>query len=204
MVAPVEMECVLSKVPSYLPPGNLNSPLFVRPFGMALDNEISGLSQVFWELATSRGLSVSTFESCTGGLLAGALTELSGSSRYFRGGVVAYDNAIKTDFIGVDPTRLSAHGAVSKDTVEQMAESGRKLFRTNLAIAVSGVAGPTGGTKEKPVGTVWLACSAALAGRTSLVTRQFLFSGNRFEVRQAAVCESLRLLIECGKEVSCA
>lgn len=104
-----------------------------------------------------RNATLCTAESCTGGNIAHKITLRSGSSRYFKGGIVSYDNSIKSGVLGVKKETLEKHGAVSKEVVEEMAERAVELFGTDYSIAVSGIAGPTGGTEEKPVGTVWIA-----------------------------------------------
>ena len=105
------------------------------------------------------GLTLSTAESCTGGNIAHLLTLHPGSSHFFKGGVIAYSNEVKQNVLGVDPKEIENHGAVSKEVVEQMAQNVRKVLKTDIAVATSGIAGPDGGTFEKPVGTVWIAAS---------------------------------------------
>lgn len=111
-----------------------------------------------------RGLTVSAAESCTGGYISHMFTKVAGSSAYFMGSVVSYDNSVKINVLGVNPETIAQYGAVSEETVMQMADGARKLMKTDFAIATSGIAGPDGGTPEKPVGTLWIACS--MEGRT--------------------------------------
>ncbi len=111
-----------------------------------------------------QGLTVSAAESCTGGYISHMFTKVAGSSAYFMGSVVSYDNSVKVNVLGVNSETIAQHGAVSEETVTQMAEGARKLMKTDFAIATSGIAGPDGGTPEKPVGTLWIAC--AMEGRT--------------------------------------
>jgi len=106
------------------------------------------------------GKTLAVAESCTGGLLGGAVTAIPGSSLYFSGGVVAYGNSAKISLLGVSPGLISARGAVSREVALAMAEGALSLFRADLAIAVTGVAGPGGGSRGKPVGTVWVAVVA--------------------------------------------
>ena len=108
------------------------------------------------ELLGKAGLTLSTAESCTGGLIGDRITNVSGSSRYFRGGIIAYCNRVKKDMLGVEEEVLRTHGAVSKMTAIQMAQGVRELLRTDIAVSATGIMGPTGGTPDKPVGTVWL------------------------------------------------
>tara|TARA_B110000285_G_scaffold86632_1_gene99281 strand:+ start:333 stop:1574 length:1242 start_codon:yes stop_codon:yes gene_type:complete len=118
------------------------------------------------DILKAKGLTVSTAESCTGGLIAHQLTTVSGSSAYFHGSVVAYDNKIKRNVLGVKAETLEEFGAVSEETVSEMVQGVLKVMETNYAIAVSGIAGPTGGTPTKPVGTIWVAVGNANEIRT--------------------------------------
>ena len=129
-------------------------------------------------------------ESCTGGLVAQRVTAIPGASDTFVGGVVAYDNAVKTASLGVPRETLDAHGAVSEETVLAMAAGARALFGVEAAVAVTGIAGPTGGTPEKPVGTMWMAARVGDAARA--VKR--VFPGDREEIRQRAAQATLDLL----------
>lgn len=122
-----------------------------------LASEDLPLETILSNLLKQHGQTISTAESCTGGRLAAALNAQSGSSAYYMGSVVAYDNSIKEQVLGVEHTILEEYGAVSEQTVRQMAEGVRVLMQTDYAIATSGIAGPTGGTADKPVGTVWIA-----------------------------------------------
>lgn len=124
------------------------------------------------------GKSVSTAESCTGGNIAHKITLVPGSSAYYKGGVVAYANEVKSGLLGVCQSSIMEHGAVSRSVVEQMAEGVRTLAGADLAVATSGVAGPGGGTPEKPVGTVWI---AATNGK-SVLSECFHFEGGRAEI----------------------
>ncbi|MCR5886336.1 competence/damage-inducible protein A [Hymenobacter sp. J193] len=133
------------------------------------------LEQAVGQLLAARGLTVSTAESCTGGYLAHKLTSVAGSSQYFRGSVVAYHNDIKINRLGVLPETLAAHGAVSEEVVRQMAEGARQRLGTDVALATSGIAGPDGGTEEKPVGTFWL----AYADEHQTIARKIAFNRSR-------------------------
>lgn len=126
-------------------------------------------------LLIQKSFTISTAESCTGGKIAGMLTSVPGSSAYFKGSIVAYANEIKQKVLGVNINTLQKHGAVSREVVEEMSENGRSLMNTDYCIAVSGIAGPDGGTAEKPVGTVWISISSA----TKTETVQFIFGDNR-------------------------
>jgi len=117
-------------------------------------------------LLRERGTTVCTAESCTGGKIASMLTSIPGSSVYYKGSVIAYDNSVKINLLGVSPVTIEKHGAVSRETVEQMAAGARKLLNADYSLATSGIAGPDGGTDEKPVGTVWIAVSSAAETRS--------------------------------------
>lgn len=119
------------------------------------------LDELVHKTLTERGLTLSTAESCTGGNIARLLTAQAGASTYFMGGVVAYSNEVKENILGVKHSTLETHGAVSEETVREMAEGVRTRLGTDLAIATTGIAGPDGGTSEKPVGTVWIAVADA-------------------------------------------
>ncbi|WP_461209731.1 CinA family protein [Desulfocurvus sp. DL9XJH121] len=140
----------------------------------------------------ARGLWLGTAESCTGGLIAASLTDVAGSSGWFRGAVVAYANEVKQGLLDVPPGDLAAHGAVSEPVVLAMARGACAALGVDCAVAVSGVAGPGGGTPDKPVGTVWIAWKAP--GRTW--ARRFSFAGDRAAVRRATVEAAVRGL--CG------
>ncbi|MBI5597841.1 MAG: CinA family nicotinamide mononucleotide deamidase-related protein [Elusimicrobia bacterium] len=139
-----------------------------------------------------RGWRLATAESCTGGTLAGALTSAPGSSEWFLGGAVAYSNALKTLLLGVPEGLLAAHGAVSAECARAMAAGARERFGSDASIAVTGIAGPGGGTKAKPVGLVHIAVS--VPGRTESAQR--VFPGDREQVRRRSVAFSLGLLRE--------
>lgn len=117
----------------------------------------SPLEVTVGELLKKKNLTVSTAESCTGGSIAARLTSIAGSSEYFTGGIVAYSNEVKMEILRVSPLTLKEHGAVSEATVVEMVKGAMKALKTDCAVATSGIAGPGGGTPEKPVGTVWIA-----------------------------------------------
>ena len=128
------------------------------------------LETVIGKLLLSHHATLSTAESCTGGFVAHKLTSIPGASRYFTGSVVAYDNDVKMNSLGVPMADLLEYGAVSEQTVTVMAEGIRKLMHTTYGIATSGVAGPDGGSPEKPVGTIWIACASPKKTTTRLLT----------------------------------
>jgi PncC family amidohydrolase len=135
-------------------------------------------------------MTVAVAESCTGGLLAGALTSLSGSSAYFISGAVVYSNSAKQQALNVPALMLKKYGAVSDPVGRALAENIRKKARTDFGIGITGIAGPTGGSAAKPVGTVFIAVST----RAKTVCRRFLFKGTRSSIRKQSVKEALVLL----------
>ena len=143
-------------------------------------------------LLEARGWRVSTAESCTGGLLAGAITDVAGSSGWFERGFVTYSNLAKIEMIGVPATLIEQHGAVSEPVAKAMAEGALRNSRAQVSIAITGVAGPAGGSEAKPVGTVSFAWSNRL--HTGVETQ--LFKGDREQVRTQAAAHALRKLLE--------
>jgi PncC family amidohydrolase len=137
-------------------------------------------------LARSRTLA--TAESCTGGLVGAALTDLAGSSAWYLGGIVAYSNSLKTRLLGVPPELLAAHGAVSAETARAMAEGAQAKTGADLAISITGIAGPGGGTQDKPVGLVYM----AVADLGNIAVFEHRFSGSRAGIRAKAVDAALR------------
>jgi nicotinamide-nucleotide amidase len=133
------------------------------------------LQEIVGQLLSARKATLSTAESCTGGQIAEMITSIAGSSEYFRGSIVAYSNEIKEKLLGVKHETLVENGAVSEQTVREMAAGVRERLRTDYSIAVSGIAGPTGGSPEKPVGTTWI----AVASPSGIITRKFLFGEHR-------------------------
>lgn len=117
------------------------------------------LEEKIGELLKSKNLSLSTAESCTGGSIAALVTSVPGSSEYFNGGIVAYSNEVKMSLLHVSAETLEKYGAVSRETVIEMVKGAMKALKTDCAVSTSGIAGPSGGTKEKPVGTVWIAAA---------------------------------------------
>lgn len=147
---------------------------------------------------TDEAMTVSVAESCTAGGLAYTLTTASGSSAYFLGGIIAYDNRVKISLLDVSEDDLARFGAVSAEMAEAMAASCRRRFSTDLAVSVTGIAGPGGGTPEKPLGLVYI----GLASRLGVSSRRFLFSGSREDVRSASIDAALRWLRETVDDLS--
>lgn len=133
------------------------------------------IEEVVGNLLRKRKSTLSLAESCTGGNIAHMITGISGSSDYYKGSIVAYSNELKESFLNVDPNSIISHGAVSKQVVEQMALGANKQFNTDYSIASSGIAGPNGGSDEKPVGTVWI----AVANKNRVISKKLTLGDNR-------------------------
>ena len=155
-------------------------------------NNNNSLSKQLGELLRSKGLVMGTAESCTGGRIANMVTLVAGSSDYFVGGVVSYTNEVKHNVLGVSEDSLRLHGAVSREVVEQMAQGAIRTLGCDCSVATSGVAGPGGGSPEKPVGTVWIA--AAL--KEQVVSHCYHFGTVRAENIQSAADTALTMLLE--------
>lgn len=157
---------------------------------MTIDEEILTAAGAALTALRLRGWRVATAESCTGGLIAAALTALPGSSDVVLGGIVAYANGVKTALLCVDAAVIAAHGAVSAEVAGAMADGARRALGADVAVAVTGVAGPGGGSAEKPAGLVWF----GLATPASTVTEHRVFTGDRAAIRRATVLRALSLL----------
>jgi nicotinamide-nucleotide amidase len=150
------------------------------------------LAETLVSRCRTRGLTVTTAESCTGGLVAGAITAIPGASDILDRGFVTYSNAAKTELLGVPAGLIIAVGAVSEAVARRMATGALSRAKADLAVSVTGIAGPGGGTALKPVGTVWFGC----ATKTGIVTRRRIFPGDRTAIRAASVSFALNLLLE--------
>ncbi|MBN9411872.1 MAG: CinA family protein [Burkholderiales bacterium] len=150
---------------------------------MASDDVVRALA----EALLTRGWMMATAESCTGGLIAGACTDLPGSSAWFERGFVTYSNEAKTDLVGVPAALITLHGAVSEPVARAMASGALARSRAQVAVAVTGVAGPTGGSAEKPVGTVWFGFATPVGVQAALMR----FDGDRAAVRSSTVTHAL-------------
>jgi nicotinamide-nucleotide amidase len=161
------------------------------------DAELQALTGTVARKLTAAGARLATAESCTGGWIAKACTDLSGSSRWFVGGAVAYADAAKTAILGVPVAMLADRGAVSEPVVRAMAQGALERFEADYSIAVSGVAGPDGGTPDKPVGTVWFAWGRRNpAGGIQISTHCEILPGDRDSVRRRTVQRALAGLLE--------
>ncbi|HEV7336058.1 MAG TPA: nicotinamide-nucleotide amidohydrolase family protein [Bosea sp. (in: a-proteobacteria)] len=159
------------------------------------DLETRSLAAELLNISRERGITVATVESCTGGLVCGALTAIAGSSSMVLGGLVTYSNEAKTTLANVPPELILRHGAVSEQVARAMAEGGRERLSARLAVSITGVAGPDGGSEAKPVGLVHFACAGA--DRTLHREKRFGALG-RDEIRRLSVLEALDLLREAS------
>ena len=150
------------------------------------------LEEILRDHLRVRRLTLAAAESCTGGLVSDRITNVSGSSEYFPGGVVAYSYEAKANLLGVSWDTLNAHGAVSGETVLEMARGARKLFSADIGISVSGIAGPTGGLPGKPVGTTWF----GLATNTGEWARHFIWDGDRIQNKHHSSEAALQFIVD--------
>ena len=148
---------------------------------------------------SSRRLTISTAESCTGGLIAKSITDISGASEVFWGGVVSYDNSVKENVLRVKHETLTSYGTVSAQTAREMAEGVRSLCKTDIGISTTGIAGPGGGTKEKPVGTVYVAIATKDGVSSTLL--QINPQLSRDEIRQSTVCTLISMVVEKIRQI---
>ena len=142
-------------------------------------------------LLIERALTLAVAESSSGGLLSEQFTRIPGSSVYFKGGIVTYSNDSKRDILLINPDLIRIHGAVSSEVVLEMAKEARRIFKTDIALAISGITGPTGGTEEKPVGLTYIGIDSL--DQTS--AERFVFKGDREEIRKKSVLHALKLLL---------
>ncbi len=148
------------------------------------------LASKIGRLLRDKGLTLSVAESCTGGKLGDRITDVAGSSDYFMGGVISYSNAAKVALLGVRRTTLDSKGAVSKEVALQMAAGVRKRFHSDLGVGITGIAGPAGGSPEKPVGLVFIAVSS---GKQAVWTRN-LFKGSRSTVKTRSTAKAVQMV----------
>jgi nicotinamide-nucleotide amidase len=179
--------------------------VLMKPNSLSNDEQtIEHLIKKIAQLLQSQNLMLCTAESCTGGMIAAACTDLAGSSQWFERGHVTYSNEAKTEMLGVDAPLIAQHGAVSAEVAQAMVQGAlgnvnaiEASSPARVAVAVTGVAGPTGGTPDKPVGTVWFgfAIRTAPGARATVWTQRQRFAGHRADVRQATVRHALQALI---------
>ncbi len=158
-----------------------------------MDADLTAAASAVLDRARAEGLKIAAAESCTGGLIAAGLTEIPGSSNVFERGFVTYSNEAKTELLGVPADLIAEYGAVSEAVARAMVEGALARSRADIAVAVTGIAGPGGGSAEKPVGLVFV--GAARRGEPAIVERH-VFAGDRAEVRRATVLRALNLLLK--------
>lgn len=157
-----------------------------------MNDEIKVLAEQLVKKATAKKITMAFAESCTGGMIGAAVTEIAGASNVFLGSAVTYSNNAKHNILGVSREVLDQYGAVSRECALMMATAARKIYNSDFAVSVTGVAGPDGGTKEKPVGTVWFGCSSNKKEYSFICH----FDGDREDVRIATVKKALLVIIE--------
>jgi PncC family amidohydrolase len=155
------------------------------------ESELVELAARLGDLATASGRTIATAESCTGGLVGHALTEISGSSTYYVGGAVSYSDQVKSHVLGVPEETIARHGAVSAQVAVAMAEGARRTFDADVAVSVTGIAGPTGGTEAKPVGLTYI----AVADASGHDVRRHVWDGDRSANKRASAGAALELLV---------
>ncbi len=189
---------ITAKAPNKREGSKMTTPLvreLKKRFGNAVyttDEEVT-LEQSIIELLGKKGWTVSTAESCTAGLLAARLVNVSGASEVFKSGYITYANKAKRKILGVKKSALEKYGAVSEQVAVQMATGCAEVAKANVTVAITGIAGPGGGTEEKPVGLVYIACNV----NGNVKVKECHFSGNREKIRQSSVAHALILMREC-------
>ncbi len=155
-------------------------------------NNTQSMEERLVEQLKEKRFTITTVESCTGGLLAGTIVNAKGASDVFKEGYITYSNEAKERLVHVSFDTLEKYGAVSEDTAKEMAEGAAKVAKAEVAVSTTGIAGPDGGTEEKPVGLVYIACS--VLGKTEIIRNQF--TGSRQEVREKSVAKALELALK--------
>jgi nicotinamide-nucleotide amidase len=143
------------------------------------------------EKLRDRKLTIAVAESCTGGLLGSKITDVPGSSEYFLGGVIAYQNEVKESLLHVPQDVIASHGAVSAQTVEAMASGCRELFKCDIAVSITGIAGPGGGSAEKPVGLTYIGLTTA----SGVISRRFQWDGSRIQNKESSVRAAMEMIL---------
>jgi len=157
--------------------------------------DIFSEAQKLTTLATEKKIHIATAESCTGGLIGAAITAIPGSSTPFKGGIIAYDNAIKNKLLNVPPGMIHKYGAVSREVARAMASGALEALNVDMAVSVTGSAGPGGGSEEKPIGTVWMGLAIKKGDDTNVTTKRYSFGDiGRNKVRDMTCYEALKAL----------
>ena len=150
--------------------------------------KINQESKILFDACTRRNISITTAESCTGGMVASSIVSMNGSSSIFNSSIVTYSNLMKSKLLKIPPDIIEINGAVSEITAYHMAKNVLSIMTADISIAVTGIAGPTGGSIDKPIGLVWIAIGTKL----EVFKQKYLLNGNRLEIRQKTTLESLR------------
>ena len=167
-----------------------------KPASKVTLKEIFSEAQALIDLASEKKVSIATAESCTGGLIGAAITSIPGSSTPFKGGIIAYSNSVKNTLLGVPAGMLQKYGAVSREVARAMAIGAVEAVNVDMAVSVTGVAGPGGGSDEKPVGTVWMGLAVRIDGKIEVTTKLHRFGDiGRNKVRDVTCYEALKALI---------
>ena len=152
-------------------------------------NEINKQSQDLLKICKLKKIYLTTAESCTGGMIASSIVSINGSSSIFKSGIVTYSNESKAEFLKIPLELININGAVSELVAFKMAENVLSIMNSSLSIAVTGIAGPSGGSNDKPVGLVWI----GIGTKKNILTKKYLFQGNRLKVRQKTTLQALKL-----------
>ena len=152
-------------------------------------DKINKQSEELLKICKLNKISVTTAESCTGGMLASSIVSINGSSSIFKSGIVTYSNESKAEFLKIPLKLINENGAVSETIAFQMAKNVLSIMNSSVSIAVTGIAGPSGGSNDKPVGLVWI----AIGTKENVITKKYLFQGNRLKIRQQTTLEALKL-----------
>ena len=151
-------------------------------------NKINKESEFLFNQCTKKNINVTAAESCTGGMIASSIVSINGSSNIFKSSIVTYSNSMKSKLLNIPLSIIETNGAVSEQTVYHMALNVLSLMKADISIAVTGIAGPTGGSINKPVGLVWI----AIGTKIKIFQKKYLLNGNRLEIRQKTTLESLK------------
>ena len=151
-------------------------------------NIINKQAEILFDKCTEKNITVTTAESCTGGMVASSIVSINGSSGIFKSSIVTYSNSMKSMLLKIPPNIIQINGAVSEQTAYQMALNVLSIMEADLSIAVTGIAGPTGGSIDKPVGLIWI----AIGTKVEIFKKKYLLNGNRLEIRQKTTFESLK------------
>ena len=152
-------------------------------------NEINEQANTLFEICNKKKIYITTVESCTGGMIASSIVSISGSSKIYKSSLITYSNQSKASFLNIPIELINENGAVSEVVAYEMAKNILSIMDANISIAVTGIAGPSGGSIDKPVGLVWI----GIGTKKKILTKKYIFQGNRLKVRQQTTLEALKL-----------